>query len=150
MKRLSIFILILGLFQSLYSQKLEPSAALNGSYISLYAEKGSSGLTKNKKIQYGENNGTRLLAVAACKRCMPAMYTYDKDLSEEFGHLIFKNSFGVFIIKYDEQGLIIVAPSLKMGENFSFLNFYTKQEDQLQKMDKQKIEKFALPLLDII
>ncbi len=133
-----------------YTQELLPTKAIDGSYKALKAEKGPSGLTKDKVIQLAENNGTKMLAVASCEKCYPAMYSYNKALSEEFGTTVFMNSFGILALRYDSESLVVVAPSLKMGENFSFYNFYSKNQTKVSAMSKEEIEKYELPILDLL
>jgi hypothetical protein len=137
-------------FNGLYAQSLLSSKNMNGSYTALVEERGPQGLTNNKVIQLVENNGTTILAVAACERCFPAMYTYNEELSEQFGNTVFMNSFGIYALQYDADSFVVVAPSLKINENFSFYNFYSKKKEKLAKVSKKTIEEFALPLLDYL
>ncbi|WP_394748957.1 hypothetical protein [Spongiimicrobium salis] len=149
MRQHFILILVFAL-NGLSAQNVLSSNAIDGAYVALVAEKGPSGPTKDKVIQLAENNGTTMLAVAACERCFPAMYTYNKTLSEQFGNTVFMNSFGIYALQYDTNSFVVVVPSLSLNENFSFYNFYTKKKEELTKIDQKKIEAFALPLLDYL
>lgn len=137
-------------FALLQGQSLLSPDKVNGAYITFEAEKGPNGPTKNKVIELAENNGTQMLAMASCERCFPAIYTYNKGLSEQFGKSVFINSSGIYSIVYDEKSFVVVVPSLKLEENFSFLNFYSMDKDLMSKMNKNRIEQYAMSLLDFL
>lgn len=145
-----IFLIVFFAFTLVQGQSRLSSEKVNGAYIALEAEKGSNGPTKNKVIELAENNGTQILAIAACETCFPAIYTFNQNLSEQFGKPVFTNSMGIYSIVYDDKSFVVVVPSLKLEENFSFLNFYSKDKDLLLKMTKNKIEKYAIGLLDFL
>ncbi len=135
---------------ALQVQNVAPNKNIDGAYTALFEERGASGPTKNKVIQLGENNGTQLLAIAACEQCFPAVYSYKKNLSEQFGKAVFYNASGLYVLSYDNDSFVIVMPSLKAGEDFSYHNFYSKRASKAESMTKDSIEKYATKLLDLL
>lgn len=125
---------------------------MNGVYHLLVAERGAAngGTTNEKLIQFGENNGTKLLAIAACEKCMPAVYTYQEDDSKRLGMPVFFNSSGLYVLEYDEDSLVTVLVTNKLGDgewtDFSFSNFYSKNEAKVNAMTKEKIEAYAISI----
>lgn len=150
MQKITLLLLLLGASLLAISQETNTPSIVDGAYVSFKPEKSPNGPSTNKVIQLANHNGTTMLAIAACEKCFPAMYTYQADLSNQFGKTVFSNSFGIYVMQYNQNSLVIVAPSLKFDENFSFLNFYTTNKAELGKINKAKVEAFALPLLDIL
>lgn len=80
----------------LFSQSAVPTEAINGKYYLMAAEKGiGSKMTKEKLFQYATWGSDKVLIVAACERCSPAMYKYNKEESEIMEVPVFYNA--VFI-----------------------------------------------------
>lgn len=120
----------------------------NGTYYLLEAERGANNKpTKEKIVQFGENNGTKLLAIAACEKCIPAVYTYQEKDSKTYKKPIFFNSFGLYVLPFDEESFVIVQVTSKLGSGkwnkFTFLNFYSRNKSKVAEMTKQKVEDFA-------
>lgn len=111
---------------------------IDGTYHLLFEEKG----IKTKFIQLVEKNNATMLLVASCEKCFPAMYQYRPEESKRVESPVFY-TMGIFIIKYDEESFIAVAPSLKEDVDFAFSNFYSKNKATLKTMTKEKIETFA-------
>lgn len=120
----------------------------NGTYYLLEPERGvNNKQTKEKIVQFGENNGTKLLAIAPCEKCMPAVYTYQEKESKTYKKPIFFNSYGLYVLPYDEESFVIVQVTSKLGSGkwskFAFSNFYSKNKSKIAKLTKQKVEDFA-------
>lgn len=132
-------ILNLSFFNQLYSQNqivhlLEPSRDGKRQQI----------------LQIGENNGVQLLAMASCKQCMPAVYTYNPEASDASGKSIFGTS-GIYVIPYDENSYISVAPktpAVAIGEGiwetFLYANFFSVDKAKVTSMTKKKVEDWAI------
>ncbi len=137
---------------ALNAQQNIPTEDMNGTYQLLVAERGAAngGTTKKKLIQFGENNGTKLLAIAACEKCMPAVYTYQEEDSKRLNIPVFFNSSGLYVFGYDEDSLVAVLVTSKLGDGewagFSFSNFYSKSETKAKTMTKEKVETYAISL----
>ncbi|NMH88528.1 hypothetical protein [Flavivirga algicola] len=131
-----------------FSQEKLPDQSINGTYHLLFAEQGSE--TKTKLFQFGENNGVKLLAIAACEKCIPAIYTYQPEASKKLGVRVFLNNLGLYVIGYDEESFIIVLVKNKLGNgvwnDFSFSNFYSKNKGLVKSMTKEKIKAYAISL----
>lgn len=148
MRVLTSLVLLLSINMML-AQKGIPTKAINGTYYLLEAERGAldGGTTKTKLIEFGENNGTKLLAIAACKKCIPAVYTYQPEVSKKLGKAIFFNSSGLYVIQYDDESFINVLVTNRLGDapwtRFMFSNFYSKNKSTVATMTKEKIEEYA-------
>ena len=145
-----IFVAVLGLTAVICNAQLDISANYDGHYTALFEEGGPTGPTTDKVIQLVENNNMQMLAVAACDKCFPALYTYRPDLSEKFGKAVFQNSLGLYVLAYESSGFIVAMPSLNMDEEFSYVNLYDKNMIKVKTMTKEKIEAYVLPLLDLL
>lgn len=145
-----VFVCIL-IGYNLNAQNKDLTAQFNGKYHLLEAERGTKNKpTKTKVVQFGKNNGTELLAIAACEKCMPAVYTFQKNESKKYGTPIFFNSMGLYVITFDEESFVIVLVDKKIGDGnwskFAFSNFYSKNKMKVDKMTKQKIEEYAIDI----
>ncbi|MBG6129069.1 hypothetical protein IWQ47_000239 [Aquimarina sp. EL_43] len=105
---------------------------------------------KQQILQIGENNGVKLLAMASCKQCMPAVYTYNPDASKASGKTIYGTS-GIYVIPYDENSYISVAPktpAVAIGEGiwetFLYANFFSADKAKVAGMNKKKVEDWAI------
>jgi len=141
MKYIIIITAMFSFMHKINAQNTLATAQINGTYHLLFVERDGA---KNKIIQLAENNGTKMLAVTACSNCFPALYTYEKEESDRLGKPIFFNKMGLYVITYDAESFIIVMLSTKEGENFSYLNFYSKNPTTVKNMTKDKIEAYAL------
>ncbi|MEE9363635.1 MAG: hypothetical protein V3U92_13635 [Cellulophaga sp.] len=99
---------------------------------------------KKKLIQLAENNGSKILAIAACAKCIPALYAYEPEESERIGKPVYFNKIGLYVITYDAESFAIVMLSAKEGEDFSYLNFYSKNQATVKSMTKEKIANYVL------
>ncbi len=134
----------------LYSQSKEPTKAINGKYYLMAAEKGiGSKMTKEKLFQYGVWGKDKVLMVAACNKCSPAMYKYNKDESQAMGVPVFYNIIGLYMITYDDESFIMMVPANKKSKDwtdFTYSNFYSKNKAKADIMTKQKIVNFIKTL----
>ena len=136
-------------FSTIIHAQHEPKAStIDGKYTALVEEKGMSGPTKDKVIQLAENNGVQMLAVAACEKCFPAIYTYNADITSKLKKTVFSNSIGLYVINYNDKGFVVVMPDLTFKTNFSYLNYYGKNKSEVTQMTTDKIDSFAAELLD--
>ena len=130
-------------------QEITPET-VNGTYHLFMEERGVSGPTKTKLIQFGENNGTKLLAIAACEKCMPAIYTYQEKDSKRLGVSVFFNSTGLYVFEYDADSFVIVMATSKLGDSpwskFAFSNLYSKTKSKANSITKTEIEAYAIKL----
>ena len=133
---LGIFLSCIGVF---YGQETA-TKNIDGTYQMLFADRQS----KTKVMQYAEANGTKMLLVAACSKCMPAIYEYEAEESTRIGKPVFFNPIGLYVITYDSESFVIMKLSTKEGENFSYLNFYSKNASKLIGMTKAKMETYIL------
>ena len=111
---------------------------------------------KENIVQIGENNGTKLLAMASCKQCMPAVYTHNKQASEVLGKPVYGTS-GIYVIPYDENSYMSVAPKsplVPLGEGiwktFYYANFFSKDKNKVATMTTAKVEEWAIQLSEKI
>ncbi|WP_217491862.1 hypothetical protein [Aquimarina megaterium] len=105
---------------------------------------------KQQILQIGENNGVKLLAMASCKQCMPAVYTYNPEASKASGKSIYGTS-GIYVIPYDENSYISVAPKIPavaigegIWETFLYANFFSADKTKVASMNKKKVEDWAI------
>ncbi|PQJ78629.1 hypothetical protein [Polaribacter porphyrae] len=144
-----LFFLFANVFNSNAQDNL--TKRFNGKYHLLEAEKGIDNKpSKIKFVEFGENNGKKLLAVAACEKCTPAIFSYKQEESKKYGTPIFFNYFGLYAITYDKESFIIVFVDKKLGSGtwtkFGFSNFYSKSKTKVAQMTKEKLEAFAIAL----
>lgn len=138
-------------FTGLISVAQQPKSDLiNGIYHLSSPEKGPSGPTKKMIIQLAENNGTKMLAVAACEKCFPAIYTYKPELSKEFGKPVYYNSAGFHVLTYDNNSFIICMVAISIEKDFNYINFYSKNKGKVDAMTTKKMEAYASKILDYL
>ena len=134
----------------LFSQNEQPTEAINGTYHLMVSERGiGSKLTKEKLFQYGEMGTDKVLAVAACQRCAPALYKYQKEESKAMGVPVFYNAIGLYMITYDNESFVMMVPANKKSKDwtdFTYSNFYSKSIVKTEAMTKQKIIDFIMTL----
>lgn len=150
MKKLPIYFLMLVTCFAVAQYEV-PTTAINGEYHLFEVERGINNQpTKTKLFEFGENNGVKLLAVAACEKCMPAIYTYQEEDSKRLGIPVFFNSSGLYALSYDKESFVIVLVKSMIAdanwENFAFSNFYSKSNSKVTGMTKEKIANYAVSL----
>jgi hypothetical protein len=150
MKTLLKFIIVLLMPCMLFSQSAVPTEAINGKYYLMAAEKGiGSKMTKEKLFQYATWGSDKVLIVAACERCSPAMYKYNKEESEIMEVPVFYNAVGLYMITYDDESFVMMVPANKNSKDwtdFTYSNFYSKSKAKADAMTKQKIVDFISTL----
>lgn len=134
----------------LFSQNSNPTEALNGTYNLLESERGiGNKQTFTKIFQYGKWGENYVMAVAACAKCMPAIYKYQKEYSEDLKTAVFFNDAGLFLISYDDESFVMMMPSKDDDadwSDFSFSNFYSKSKAKVAAMSKQKIKDYIVKI----
>lgn len=136
--RISLLLLVCSMTTFAFSQVTETSHIIDGSYKALQPERGISGPSKDKEVQLITNNNTKMVAIAACVECMPAVFTYNKEYSSQAKTSIFNNNMGYYVIRYDENSFVIVLLSVQGESLFSFSNFYSKDIRKVNGMTLQK------------
>ena len=131
------------------AQSAEPDESLNGTYHLLNAERSTQGGTTNQMIvQYADRNGTKMLAAAACEKCTPAVYTFQPEPSKALGLSVFFNSFGIYMIQFDEESFVAIIPDKQLGkgvfEKLAYSNFYSKDKSKVAGMSASKIADYAI------
>ena len=136
----------------LFSQSEIPTEAINGTYHLLEGERGiGNKQTKTKIFQYGLLGDKKVLAVAACGKCMPAIYTYQAEESKLLALPVFFNDIGLFVIAYDAESFVMIKLSNNADTDwtdFSFSNFYSKNKAKVNKMTQQKIKEYIIKISD--
>lgn len=148
-KLFSTLTFLIAVMCSAQAQSGVATTAINGSYQLLEAERSAKGPTKEKAMEYGEVNGQKMLAILACEKgCVPAVYSYQEEASNQLGLPVFFNSFGIYMITYDEDSFVSCAPASPLGqsvwEKFSYANFYSKDAKKVSEMTKQKAIEYAI------
>lgn len=150
MKKLLTYLIVLFTPCLLFSQNENPTEAINGTYHLLEAERaGGNKQTLTKIFQYGKWGEDNVLAVAACKKCMPAIYKYKEVYSKELETAVFYNDIGLFLIAYDKESFVMMMPSRKEGAewtDFSFSNFYSKNKAKVAAMSQLKIKEYIIKI----
>ncbi len=145
-----LYTLFLFIVNTVCAQQEITPETVNETYHLFMEERGVSGPTKTKFIEFGENNGTKLLAIAACEKCMPAIYTYQENDSKRLGVSVFFNSTGLYVFQYDMDSFVIVMATSKLGDSawskFAFSNFYSKTKSKADSITKAEIEAYAIKL----
>lgn len=150
MKTLLKYLIILITPCFLFSQSEIPTERIDGTYHLLEEEKGIGNKpTKTKLFQFGMFGGDKVLAIAACAKCMPAVYKYQEAESKELGIPVFYHDIGLFVITYDNESFVMVKPADKNSEDwtdFSYSNFYSKNKVKVMAMTQQKIKDFIVEI----
>lgn len=133
-----------------FSSNAAPSKeAIDGIYQLGTPERGQQKLM----IQYGELNGRKILAAAACKGCPPAVYTYQEEPSKTLGTDIFM-VMGLYLIRYDEDSFVVVQPDKELGRavwtSIAHANIYSKSPETARNTNREKITEFSLALSERI
>ncbi|WP_420591201.1 hypothetical protein [Bacterioplanoides sp.] len=132
------------------SSYAEPSKeAIDGVYQLGAPERGQQKLM----IQYGELNGRKVLAAAACQGCPPAVYTYQEEPSKTLKTDIFM-VMGLYLIRYDNDSFVVVQPDKELGRavwtQIGHANIYSKNPETARNTTREQITQFSLALSDKI
>jgi len=150
MKTLLKYIIVLCTPCLLSAQNENPTEALNGTYHLLEAERaGGNKQTKTKIFEYGKFGADNVLAVAACAKCMPAIYKYKEEFSNDLKTAVFFNDIGLYLIAYDNESFIMMMPSKKENTewtDFAYSNFYSKSQVKVAAMSQQKIRDYIIKI----
>ena len=150
MKTLLKYLIVLLSPCFLFAQNENPTEALNGLYHLLDAERaGGNKHTKTKIFEYGKFGEDYVLAVAACQKCMPAIYKYKEEYSKDLKTAVFYNDIGLYLIAYDDESFVMMMPSKKEGvewTDFVFSNFYSKNKAKVAAMSQEKIKAYIIKI----
>ncbi|TVZ55000.1 hypothetical protein OD91_0241 [Lutibacter sp. Hel_I_33_5] len=150
MKTLLTLLILILMPCMLFSQSKEPTKTIDGTYLLMDAERGiGRKMTKEKLFQFTKWGNDKVLVVAACQRCSPAMYKYQKEDSQALGFPVFFNAIGLYMITYDKESFVMIMPANKKSPDwtdFSFSNFYSKSKIKANAMTKQKIKEFIIKI----
>ncbi|WP_444997671.1 hypothetical protein [Aliikangiella sp. IMCC44359] len=118
---------------------------INGVYYLGTPERGQSKVI----VQFGQLGGKNVVAVAACKKCPPAVYTYNTEESQTLGVPVFSTA-GLYLFKYDDDSFVLVQPDgilgRKIWKKIGHANIYSKNQSKSQSITRQQIETFAIKL----
>ncbi|MEO9806365.1 MAG: hypothetical protein ABJF04_24100 [Reichenbachiella sp.] len=150
-KLFSTLLIYVAFLLTAHAQSGVATTAINGDYQLLEAERSAQGPTKIKKMEYGEVNGQKMLAALGCEKgCIPAVYSYQEEASKQLGIPVFFNSYGLYMITYDEDSFVSCAPGTPLGkavwDKFSYVNFYSKDDKKVADMTKQKATEYAIAI----
>lgn len=124
-------------------------AAANGTYHLGTPERGTSQVL----VQAGELNGKKVLAVAACRSCPPAVYSYLQEPSETLGLPIYSIA-GLYVIQQDADTLVIVQPDAELGRQvwgrIGHANLYSRDAARAAAFDRTAVEGWAIALSERI
>lgn len=121
-------------------------------YHLLEAERSPKGGTTNTIIlEKGDNNGTKILVIAACESgCTPAMYTYQDEPSKTLGIKVYFTTAGIYVMQYDDNSWVSVMPDKQLGkapfDKLMFSNFYSTDVAKVKGMTKAKAEAYAIEM----
>ena len=138
---LLFFALLFGIITS-QAAGLTPEA-VKGVYHLGIPERGQ----QQVEIAYGDMKGKTVIAVAPCKRCPPAVYSYLKKESRILGIPVFTTN-GLYLFQYDDNSFVVVQPDVALGEKtwlkISHANIYSKNEAKAKPLSRKQIEQFAI------
>jgi hypothetical protein len=100
-------------------------------------------------IGFGTMGNKTVIAVAACKQCPPAVYTFQQEESQTLGTQVFTTS-GLYLFPYDEDSFILVQPDGVLGrkvwKKIGHANIYSKNPNTAKSTSRAMIEEFAINL----
>ena len=146
------YLIILILLASSYltnAQYKQASKKIDGKYTTFFAEKGVKGMSHEKLIQYSEMGDKKMIAIAACEQCFPAIYSYNEEQSKESDRLVHYNSLGIYLVQYDTDSFVVVMPSIQANKDFEYINFYSKNKSTVAQMTQKKLEAFGKEFFDM-
>lgn len=120
-------------------------AQVNGVYHLGIPERGQ----KKVLMQYGQLGANKVIAVAACQGCPPAVYQYQEEPSKTLKTPIFMTA-GLYLIRYDDDSFVLVQADKELGravwETIGHANVYSKKQSTANTLARPEIESFALNL----
>lgn len=123
----------------------EMTEALNGTYYLGVPERGA----KQVLLQYGQLGEKRVIAVAACQKCPPAVYSFQAEPSQVLGVPVFMTA-GLYLIRFDQESFILVqsdgALGRKIWDKIGHTNIYSKNVSKTQSVSRSTIQAFAIDL----
>lgn len=121
----------------------------NGKYYSLNPIKvNARGIGKIDQItcQVGKMGTIRVLAMAPCDNCMPAVYTFKPESAKEIKKAVFYNRTGVMVIEYNKNSFVIVGATTTKPT----VDFYSKDKSTVDAMTAEKALEYALKYIERI
>jgi len=119
---------------------------VKGTYHLTTTERGQSKV----KMEMGQMGNKTVLAIAACDRCPPAVYTFQQEQSSTLQTPVFFNTMGLYVIKYDDDSWIVVQPDGELGRKvwtkIGHANLYSKSANKAKSMTRGQIETYAINL----
>ena len=101
------------------------------------------------EMAYGDMRGTTVIAVAACPRCPPAVYSYLTEESDTLGVPVFTTS-GLYLFQYNTDSFVIVQPDAVLGRKIwskiGHANIYSKNANTAKATSREQIEEFVVSL----
>ena len=145
MKRLKIFSFLVGMLcLSATASNLTPEM-VNGTYHLTTPERGKSQVL----MQFGKLSNKNVIAVAACKTCTPAVYSYMPEESKTLGTEVFFTG-GLYLIQFNSESFALVQPDGLLGRKvwskLGHVNLYSKSQSTAQQTPRADVEKFAIEL----
>lgn len=142
-------VIFTGLIASISQAGELTAEAVQGVYHLAQPERGQQKLM----MQFGELNGKKVIAAAACRGCPPAVYSYQKEPSETLNTPIFMTS-GLYLIRYDDSSFVLVQPDKELGRavwsKIGHANIYSKNPDTAKSFNRTAVEAFAIKLSEKI
>jgi len=100
-------------------------------------------------IGFGNMGNKTVIAVAACKKCPPAVYTYQKEESKTLGTPVFTTA-GLYLFPYNDDSFVLVQPDGVLGRKIwtkiGHANIYSKNPGTAKSTSRAMIEEFAINL----
>jgi len=118
---------------------------VNGTYFLGIPERG-----KNQVLmQFGTLGNKTVIAVAACQKCQPAVYSLLPEETKTLGLPVFMTA-GLYLIPYKDESFVLVQPDGLLGRKvwskIGHANIYAKSEEAAKLVSRSDIEKFAIEL----
>lgn len=141
--------LLLLLFFTVLSSKAQDyfpdKEKFNGTYYSLKPMKLRSGGVATEMIcQVGKMGNIQVLAIAACEKCMPGVYTFKPSSSKEIKRAMFYNKYGAMAIEYDENSFVVAYVTADKPR----VDFYSKSKSKVAAMTEEKALEFVMKFSD--
>lgn len=107
---------------------------------------------KQNIVTIVNNKNTKLFTMKSCDNCMPAVYTYNSEVSSILGEDVYGMS-GIYIIPFDDNSYVQVAPKsplVALGKGvwktFLYSNFFSRDINKVKSMNTIKVEQWAVNL----
>lgn len=137
----TLFILFFTIVSSFAQDYFPNKETFNGNYYGLTPIVLRNGSKVDFMIcQVGDMGNDKVLAMAACKSCMPAVYTFKPESSKEIKKAVFYNKWGIMIIQYDKESFVRLIPT----QNKPRIEFFSKNKSTISSLTEQKVIEYAM------